>query len=325
MKYTVGVDLGGTKVLAAIVNEHQEVVTTTKLKTAFDEGPQAVARQMAHGVRKAVADATLDFSDIVAIGAAAPGPTDRATGIVANAPNLGWHDPVPLGAMLTELLDGLPVIIENDVNAGTYGEWALGAGRGAQDVVGIFIGTGIGGGLILDGKLRSGARSAAGEIGHIIMLPDGPVCGCGNRGCVEALSSRKAIEREIAHAIQSGRPSKVTDLMGKKNKTRLTSGILADAWASGDPVVTEVLQRAARYWGLLTANIVNLIDPQRIIFGGGVMEKLGDTLLSQVRPVAYQHFIKKSDADQVAIVPAALGDNAGVLGAALLAHLAPPN
>jgi glucokinase len=185
-------------------------------------------------------------------------------------------------------------------------------------MVGIFVGTGVGGGLVLDGKLRSGSRHAAAEVGHMIVLADGPVCGCGKRGCLEAVASRTAIERDIRLGLAAGRESGISRQM--EDSGRLTSGVLAKALRKGDPLVTEVMNRAQWYLGLLTASIVNLVDPEMIVFGGGVAEAIGDEFLEPIRLTARQYYIQQADADQVRIVLATLGDHAGVLGAAVLAR-----
>jgi glucokinase len=239
------------------------------------------------------------------------------TGIVYNPPNLPGWDEIALGPRLSNAL-GVPVCLENDVNLGTLGEHALGAGQGTRDMVGIFVGTGVGGGLILDGKLRSGFRHAAAEVGHMTVLADGPVCGCGKRGCLESVASRTAIERDIRLGIAAGRESLISTML--KEKGRLTSGVLAKAWRKGDPLVTEVMSRAQWYLGLLTASIVNLVDPEMIVFGGGVAEAMGDEFLKPIRVTACQYYIQQTDADKVRIVLATLGDYAGVLGAAVLAR-----
>jgi glucokinase len=274
---------------------------------------------MAKVAREAVDDAGLKLSDVAAIASGCPGPLDPDQGIVHFAPNLAGWEEVPLAKMLTERLD-LPAFIENDVNLWTLGEWALGAGQGSLHVVGIFVGTGIGGGLILDGKLYQGWRKGAGEVGHMILLPDGPLCGCGNRGCAEALASRTAIERDIVAGIKAGRESIVKKLMEKDGRDRLTSGVLAEALQRHDPLVSEVMGRAQFYLGLLIASVVNFIDPERIIMGGGVVEALGDDFLTPIREVAYQSFVNKRGAKDVKIVPAKLGDEAGPLGAAVYAR-----
>ncbi|MGD8794118.1 MAG: ROK family protein, partial [Anaerolineae bacterium] len=191
--------------------------------------------------------------------------------------------------------------------------------RGTQDMVGIFVGTGVGGGLILDGKLRHGHRFAAAEVGHMVVAADGPVCGCGRRGCLEAVASRTAIERDIRNGLAAGRESLIPKLT-KGGKKRLTSGVLAKALRKGDPLVTEVMRRAQWYLGLLTASVVNLIDPEMVVLGGGVVEALDEEFLAPIRTTARQHFIQQTGADEVRIVAAELGDHAGVLGAAVLAR-----
>jgi glucokinase len=184
-------------------------------------------------------------------------------------------------------------------------------------MLGIFVGTGIGGGLILDGKLRSGFRHAAGEVGHMVIMAGGPVCGCGRRGCLEALASRTAIERDIRLGLEAGRESMIPKLT-RGGKTRLTSGILAKAYRRGDPLVTEVLGRAQWYLGLMTASLVNFIDPEMVVFGGGVVEALDEAFLEPIRVTARQYYMQRTDADKVRIVPAELGDHAAALGAAVL-------
>lgn len=320
--HAVGVDLGGTKILAAVVNERGEIVAEAKARHGSEKGPQGVIDNMVEAAGKAVRRAGLEWKTIAAVGVGAPGPVDPRAGIVHHAPNLsGWVD-VPLAALLTEAL-GVPAVIENDVNLGTLGEHVLGAGQGTRDMVGLFPGTGIGGGLVLDGKLRSGFRSAAGEVGHMVIMADGPVCGCGRRGCAEALASRTAIQRDIELGLAAGRDSVLRDKVHGKGHP-LTSGLLAAAARQGDLLVVEVLGRAQWYLGLLTAAVVNLVDPEMVVFGGGLVEALGDEFLEPIRVTARQYFIQQAGADRVQIVPARLGDHAGVLGAAMLVRQATP-
>lgn len=315
--FALGMDMGGTKILAAVVDAEGQILAEAKLKTGAREGPDAVIQRMAEAARQAVRRAEVLWQQVIGLGVGAPGPLDPVHGIVHHAPNLpGWKE-VRLGPRLSDLL-GVPVFVENDVNLGTLGEHALGAGRGTRDLVGIFVGTGVGGGLILDGQLRSGYRHAAAEVGHMIVLADGPVCGCGKRGCLESVASRTAIDRDIRLGLAAGRQSLIPKLT--KSRQRLTSGVLAKAWRKGDPLVTEVLGRAQWYLGLLTASIVNMIDPEMVVFGGGVVEALGDEFLDPIRTTARQYFIQQDDADAVQIVPAKLGDQAGVLGAAVHAR-----
>lgn len=314
--YVIGIDLGGTKILATVLDADGTIVAEAKQKTRAKEGPDAVIERIAYTAKNAAVRASVDWSAIRGVGIGAPGPIDPQAGMVYNPPNLpGWEE-VALGPRLAQAL-GVPVCLENDVNLGTLGEYAHGAGRGTQDMVGIFVGTGVGGGLILGGKLRSGFRHAAGEVGHMVLLAGGPVCGCGRRGCLEALASRTAIERDIQLGLEAGRESLIPKLT-RDGKGRLTSGTLAKAFRRGDPLVTEVIGRAQWYLGLLTASIVNLIDPEMVVFGGGVAEALDEDLLAPIRVTARQHFIQRIDADKVRIVPAELGDHAVAMGAAVL-------
>ncbi|MEJ2208265.1 MAG: ROK family protein [Anaerolineae bacterium] len=314
--HTVGIDLGGTKILATVVDAKGQISAEAKQKTKAKDGPDAVIQRIADTACKAAQRAGADWTDIQGVGIGAPGPIDPGAGLVCNPPNLpGWGE-VALGPRLAEAL-GVPVYLENDVNLGTLGEYARGAGRGTRDMIGIFVGTGIGGGLILDGKLRSGFRHAAGEVGHMVIMAGGPVCGCGRRGCLEALASRTAIERDIRLGLEAGRKSMIPKLT-RGGKDRLTSGVLAKAYRRGDPLVTEVLGRAQWYLGLMTASLVNLIDPELVVFGGGVVEALGETFLKPIRVTARQHYILHTDADKVGIVPAKLGDYAAAIGATVL-------
>src|SRR5208283_1057276 len=190
------------------------------------------------------------------------GAVDPVGGVVRHAPNLGWKK-VALGARLETLLK-VPVFVENDVNVGVLGEHELGAGRGAQELVGIFVGTGIGGGIVTGGQLYQGARGAAGEVGHIVVEINGPLCGCGNRGCAEALASRTAMERDVRAAIRQGEKSIVLRLMRERGRERMTSSIIQRALKERDPVMAKVMKRAQFYLGILVANLVNVLDPEYV-------------------------------------------------------------
>jgi len=214
----------------------------------------------------------------------------------------------------------VPIIIDNDVNVGTVGEHAFGAGKQVQEMVGIFVGTGIGGGIILHGELYYGHRGSAGEIGHMVLDANGPRCGCGRRGCVEALASRTAMERDVRAAIKAGRKSVVLEIMKERNRKRMTSGIIARALKQRDPVMREVMKRAQYYLGLAVANVVNLLDPERVVIGGGIAERLGEDYVAPMRPTAYQHFLNPNKAQSIKILPGRLGDNAGAMGAVVLAR-----
>ncbi len=318
-KPVVGMDMGGTKILAGVVDDSGKILSTSKRSTKAYAGPEEVIERMAKTVRDAVEDAGLKMSDIQAVGSGAPGPLDPDEGIIWHTPNLpGWNN-IPLAALLKERLD-VPVFIDNDVNMGTLGEYALGAAKGARDAVGIFVGTGIGGGLVLDGELRQGYRKNAAELGHMVVLADGPYCGCGKRGCAESVASRTAIERDIRAGLKAGRTSMMSDLIKGEAHERITSNALAQAYRANDPLVTEVIGRAQYYLGLLASAIINLIDLEIIVFGGGVVEALDEDFLAPIRPIAYQYCLNQKDIETVKIVPAKLGDNAALLGAAVYAR-----
>jgi len=314
----VGVDLGGTSLLATVVNGEGAVLGRAKRKTKARLGADAVIERITEAVTSAVGDADLVLGDVAGIGVGVPGPLDPASGVVHCCPNMGptWEN-----MCLVERLETLlarPVVIENDVNVGALGEYLYGAGRGSSSMLAIFVGTGIGGGLVLDGALEQGARNSAAEIGHMILLAEGPVCGCGQRGHAEALASRTAIERDIRAAIRGGRQSVMTELTDLSKRKPFTSSLIGQALAVGDPVVAEAVEKAQFYLGLLVASCVNFIDPNMVVVGGGLVESLGEGYLDPVRSVAEQHYINKGGS--VGLVAAALGDLSGAIGAAAVAR-----
>jgi len=315
-RYRMGIDLGGTKILAAVVDAEGSILGMAKKKTKGDLGPDGVIRRIVDVALEALSSARISLKALDGVGVGAPAPVDYDTGVVYSAPNLpGWHE-IPLGPRLEKEF-GVPVRVDNDVNLGTLGEWSLGAGRGCRHMVGIFVGTGVGGGIIIDGKLHRGYRYAAGEIGHMIVQPDGPLCGCGQRGCLESFASRTAIERSVRAGLAEGRPSIVAELLIAE-KDRLTSGVIKQALQAGDPLMAEAVGQAQRYLALLVANLVNALDPQMIVFGGGVVEALGEAFLQPIRDAAQPYYLQQRGAGQIGIVPAKLGDHAGVLGGAAL-------
>ncbi len=321
VKPVVGVDLGGTKVLAGVVDSDYKILQTAKKATKGEMGVEAVVQRIAKTVREATGLAGLELTDLGGVCSAAPGALNPEEGVVRFAPNLeGWEN-IPFAQLLSEQLGGAPVFIENDANLGALGELTLGAARGVKNMVGIFVGTGIGGGIVLDGKIWHGSHKTAGEIGHVVILADGPVCGCGNRGCLESVASRTAIERDIRLGLRAGRKSMAPDLIkGDPLTTRITSGVLAQAYQAHDPLVYEVISRSQHYLGVFIGSVINLVDPDMIVIGGGVAAALGEAYVEPVRDVAYQYAMNRRDARNVQIVLAALGDHAALLGAAVYAR-----
>lgn len=254
----------------------------------------------------------------MAICVGAPGAVDHITGLVRKAPNLDWTD-VPLAPILEERL-GIPVFVDNDVNVGVAGEYSSGTGQGADHMVGIFVGTGIGGGVIINGELLYGSRGAAGEIGHMVVVPNGRLCGCGKNGCVEAYASKTAISKIIREKINNGMKSVLANLLIKEDQLVLSSSQIEKALDQGDELMTEVLQEAQFYLAVLTANLVNTLDPDLIVFGGGVVEQLGEPFVEPIRQMAVPFYLQQAEAEKIRILPAALGDHAGTIGAAVVAQ-----
>lgn len=313
----IGVDLGGTNIEAAAVRGG-EVLASAKQKTRASEGADAVMDHIEATVRELFDEMDAEASDFDALAIGAPGTIDAQSGIVRHAPNLDWKD-VALGEPLRERF-GLPVFVDNDVNIGLLGEHAHGAGQGARDVVGIFVGTGIGGALVLGGQIHYGFRGAAGEIGHTVVRPRGRRCGCGRQGCVEAYASKTAMMKMIQEGMDEGRKSAVPEIMEEKGKRRLSSSVIDKALQQGDALMKEAVETAQYHLGLLAANLVNTLDPEVIVFGGGLVEQLGKPFIEPIAETARPHYLLQRGAKDIRIVPAALGDDAGPVGAAVLAQ-----
>lgn len=313
----IGVDMGGTKILSAVIDAKGNILGTAKVSTKAGRGAVAVIDRIANCIQRAVGKSGVDAASIQAVGIGAPGPLDPATGVVIFAPNLGWRD-VPLKTEL-EARTGFPTFVDNDVNVGTLGEHVFGAGRGIQNVVGIFVGTGIGGGIILQGELFHGASKTAGEIGHIIVKAGGPRCGCGTRGCLEAIASRTAMTKQFQRAIlKKGKKSVLSELTGG-DLGAIRSGVLAKAVRLNDELTLKVFKKVTKYLGIGIGSIVNFLNPEMIVLGGGVVEALDDTFLDDIRDATEKYSLPNT-LDGVQIVRAELGDNSGILGAAALAR-----
>jgi glucokinase len=314
-KPMIGIDLGATKIFAAVADENGKIIATAKKKSAGEQGREAVLDRVADTALKALVDSGVSIKKIGAVGIGVPSPVDIKTGVAYLSPNLGWKN-VPVKKDLEARL-GLPVFVDNDVNVGTLGEHVLGAGRGAGCMAGIFVGTGIGGGIIIDGKVIHGRNMTGGELGHMIIVPDGPLCGCGNRGCLEALASRIAITRDVLAAIDKGMPTMLTDML-EKNTDRIKSSVFKKAYEAGDELTVTYLNRSAWFLGIAVANIVNAIGPDIVVIGGGFFEALGAQLLPIVRVSASHHYFGPAGKD-MKVVLAELGDSAAALGAAVFA------
>jgi glucokinase len=308
------IDLGGTKIFAALVDEHGRIIASERRPTEAAQGPDAVIERTVASLRAAAAGAGLRVEALQAVGVAAAGPVDAKRGTLTNPPNLpGWTE-VPLAARLQAAL-GLPAVLENDANASAVGEHSFGAGRGADDMVYLTISTGIGAGLIVGGRLYGGASGAAGEVGHMMVLPDGPLCGCGRRGCLEALASGTGIAREGTAAVEARRSPLLAQLAGEWGE--VTSEVVAIAAERGDAAAQAILADAALYLGIGLMNLAHLLNPAVIVIGGGAT-RIGPRLLDPAIEYAQTHAFPVI-ARALRVEMAQHGDESAALGAAALA------
>jgi glucokinase len=310
-----GIDLGGTKIQTAIVDAGGEVLGEARRPTPTDGGPAGVAEQMAEALREAASAAGVEPSALEGVGVGSPGDADEKTGIVSSAKNLpDWEGSFPLAETLKEAL-GTEVRVGNDVQVATEAEFHLGAGREFQSLIGVFWGTGVGGGLVLDGKPWLG-RGAAGEIGHVVVKRGGAKCPCGRKGCMEAYAGRSAMEAEARREHEEGHKTDLFHLMEKHGKPRLTSGIWERAIDHGDHMATKLIDRAIEALGTGVASAVNLIDPEAVIIGGGLGIRFGERYMDPLMEEMSKHLFL--DQKPPAVRVASLGDLGGAVGASLL-------
>lgn len=312
----IGVDLGGTKILAGVFSSQLRLLQTAKLSTKAERGFSAVVDRIDRCVRDAVDEADMNLKQVRAVGIGAPGAINPENGEVIFAPNLDWRD-APLKKELEKRLD-IPVFVENDCNACTLGVYEVELKGKPRQMLGIFLGTGIGGGLIIDGELYRGFNGTAGELGHMVLQVGGPKCGCGNNGCFEALASRTAIFRDIQQRVKEGQKTVLTEWMdGDLSEVR--SGDLRKAIRKGDKLVEKVVEDAAEFTGIAVSNLINLFNPQVVVLGGGVIDALEDEMMAIIVETAMDSAMPGTTKG-IEIIASDLGDNAGITGGAVLAR-----
>ena len=316
-EYFVGVDLGGTKILAGVFDSQLKAVGQARLSTKAQRGPDKVIERVARCVQDAVDECDLALKQVRAVGIGAPGAVNPETGRVIFAPNLDWKD-VPLEKDLSKHVD-LPVFVENDCNVCTLGVHQVELKGKPKNLIGIFIGTGIGGGLILDGQLYSGFNRTSGEVGHMLLEVVGPKCACGNKGCFEALAGRAAIFRKIQVAVKEGQKTLLTDMLGP-DLDDLRSGDLRKAIKRGDKFVEKVIEEAAEYTGIAVANLINIFNPEVVVLGGGMLQQLAEDMMAIIVETAMDYAMDGT-AKGIEIIASELGDDAGITGAAVLARM----
>ena len=309
-RYNICLDVGGTKVLGAIFNEKDEIIYRLKKRSKSEgEGSADVEKVIISVVEEMIKESGIDRSEINAIASCAPGVIDQAKGIVLFTPNLPWRDYDIASAMRKRF--GVPFFVGNDVNLGVLGEYKFGAAQGYRNIVGFFPGTGLGGGLILDGKLFTGNQCKAAEYGHMILDPEGPLCGCGQRGCLEAFSSKKGMSDYIRQQVSRGRACVLADDVA--NGAIFRSKKLKKALAAGDKVAMEAVDRACHYLAIATGNMINTISPDLVLYGGGIMEAMGELFLGKILAEVDRYCIP-SIRSTVELKIASLGDDSVLYG-----------
>ncbi|HET7417974.1 MAG TPA: ROK family protein [Solirubrobacterales bacterium] len=310
-----GIDLGGTKIQTAVVGADGDVLGQARRPTPTEGGPEDVAGAMAAAMGEAAAEAGVETKELAGIGVGSPGDADEKTGVVSSARNLpGWEGSFPLGEKLQEEL-GTEVKVGNDVQVATEAEFHLGAGKEFESLIGVFWGTGVGGGLVLDGRPWLG-RGAAGEIGHVVVKHGGAKCPCGRRGCLEAYAGRSAMEAEARRRQEEGEKTDLFKLMEKHDKPRLTSGIWERALDHQDKLAEHLIERAIEALGTGVASAINLLDVEAVILGGGLGIRFGERLMDPLMKEMGKHLFV--DERPPAVRVASLGDLGGAIGASLL-------
>lgn len=311
-KHRIGIDVGGTNVKIALVDDKGKIIYSNKVPTYAEMGYEYTINNIKQAITELLKETQKKSEDIQGIGFGFPGQIDYTKGIVRLAPNLpGWVD-VPIAKMIEDEFK-IPTRVDNDVRCATLGELNYGAGKGCENLICITVGTGIGSGLIINSKLVRGASNVAGEIGHIkLQIHDGPLCGCGDTGCLEAFASGPAIVAMAEEYIKGGKSTKFREMANPD----ITSYIVAEAAKANDPVAKRIFTIIGEYIGIGMASVVNLLNPEKIIVGGGVAD-CGDLLLNPIRETIKKRAMKIAG-ETVEVVPAQLGNTAGVIGASLL-------
>lgn len=315
--YYLGIDLGGTNIAAGVVNEKYEIVGRGKMKTNANRAAELIVDDMAEAARMAVKDAGLELKDIASVGVGSPGSVNPHTGVIATSNNLGFSN-LPMGAMLKERL-GFDCYLENDASAAAYGEFIAGAGKGTENFVAITLGTGVGGGIIIDGKLFSGANLAGGELGHTVIVMDGAPCTCGRKGCWEAYASATGLINLTKASMQSNPESAMWQLADGKLEN-VNGRTAFDAMRQKDEAGTAVVDLYIRYVACGLINTINTFQPEIICIGGGI-SKEGDTLLLPIQKLVEEGRFSKNVEKQSEVKIAQLGNDAGIIGAAFIFQL----
>lgn len=313
MNFYAGIDLGGTKTYCVIIDEKGNIIAREKMKIGTDKDINRILDIVAECYKAAISRANLSESDICAAGMAVPSAVNTEKQILLNAPNLGWKN-IKIGEIMTEKIKK-PVFVDNDVNLGTFGEYTFGKANKYKNVYGIFVGTGVGGGYIHDGKIIRGASFTAGEIGHMIIKQGGPICNCGNHGCLEAIAGKVGIIKYIERKVdEKGKTTKLDEIVPDWRNT-VGASALHKAIKSKDKLTIKAIERSAEAIGVACANVINTIGIDAIILGGGIIEELSDIYLPVIR-LTIQECSMANGGSNFPVIISELGDDAVALGAA---------
>ena len=315
MAKRIGIDVGGTNVKIALVDDNGKIIYSNSVPTYAKMGYEYTVNNIKQAIRDLMKETNTTTSDIEGIGFDFPGQVDCKTGVVKLAPNIpGWVN-VPIAQMIEDEFH-IPTRIDNDVRCAALGELKFGAGRGCENFICITVGTGIGSGIVINGKVVRGATNAAGELGHIkLQMNGGPICGCGDTGCLEAFASGPAIVAMAQEYIKGGKSTKFREMAAAEGG-EITPYMVAKAAEEGDPVAKRIFEIVGEYIGIGLTSVINLLNPERVIIGGGVAES-GELLLGPIRKTIKERAMVVAG-NAVEIVPAQLGNSAGVIGASML-------
>lgn len=311
-KYYVGIDLGGTNISVGVVDDEYNIISTAKTKTNCPRPAKEIADDMAKVSLEAIKKAGITVDDIEWIGVGSPGIANSKTGVIEYSNNLGFVD-APIAEYIKEKINK-PVYIENDANAAAYGEFLAGAAKGTDNAIIITLGTGVGGGIIINGKIYSGFNFAGAELGHTVIEVDGPQCNCGRKGCFEVFSSATGLIRMTKEAMENDKSSKMWQM---QEDGRVTARLAFDAMKAGDATAKEVTDKYIKYLSAGLINVINTFQPEILCLGGGVSNE-GDALLVPVRELVAKEVYTRNSPKNTKIVIAELGNSAGIIGAAFI-------
>lgn len=318
MEYYAGIDVGGTKIYAVVINNEGEILGRAKLKTGGDRTFEVVFKRILECYNMACQNSQIEEKQIAAVGLAVPSSVDRLRRVIKHAPNLSWEN-IKFSEPLKNGF-GKPVFVDNDVNMGVFGEYHFGAGKGLKSIYGMFVGTGLGGGYVFDGQIVRGVSYTGGEVGHMIVKIGGPRCNCGNKGCLEAFAAKAGMIKYMKNLVDKRGKKTLLEKLAPNWRTTVGSSALRKAFQKKDKVVMKALKRSANAIGVAAANLISVVGVDAIIIGGGVIEELGDFFMPLIRKSMIKHAFANG-AEGVALLESQLGDDAVALGAAWFVRL----